>query len=520
MERLKSTSVWAFFCLLVPLLVFTSCFDPVENDTHPVSGRVYLCAGGMENVKITLSHDTKGDYVFTTGENGNFTISSVWKGTYTLTPQAEGFTFTPPSRTFTVVDEEVINQDFLMVSSWSKTFDSYGDSKVFAIEQTLDCGYVMTGYRDTSGELEAANFDLWVLKLDHLGTVEWSKTFGGDQVDIGYDIKQIPAGGYIVVGDTYSGEPDVTGHQGLADYWILRLNENGEIDEDDTATWEKAYGGEYYEHARSVWLTNDNQFLVSGYSDSFGFGLFDFWFMKIDRYGATEVSWTDTFGTVDWDYSYRAIQTSYGDVFNEFLIAGDRLYNDSGTDYSIGTIVKLDAEFQNTWDKTYRAGSSDTEAGNIWNSIRDMKETMDGGFITAGYTEPHGSEPTQSDLWIMKLNADGEKAWELILDHGNLDRSFSIEQTTDAGFIAGGTSWRDDTASRDFWIIKLDQNGTVQWEKTFDGGYGSIDEVTSIHQTGDGGYIIAGNSQSFEGNDRVRVIKLNNFGELTGTYDE
>ena len=195
----------------------------------------------------------------------------------------------------------------------------------------------------------------------------------------------------------------------------------------------------------------------------------------------------------------------------------------SGSQESYGTVTKTDSNFDVQWRKEYRAGKSETSAGNVWSRIEAFGEGAMGAYVAAGYTGTSSAagavDAAISDLWIMGLGTDGEVAWERIIDHGNLDRAFAIDSTSDQGYVVGGSSWRDATGSRDFYIVKLDKKGKTLWERTHDGRDGSADSVFDVHQTGDGGYILVGESEDYGGEEVMGLLKLTGNGEIDGVQD-
>jgi hypothetical protein len=135
------------------------------------------------------------------------------------------------------------------------------------------------------------------------------------------------------------------------------------------------------------------------------------------------------------------------------------------------------------WQKTF-GGNSDDEALSI-------QQTKDGGYIVVGYTSSFGVG--NWDIYVIKLDAKGDNVWEKTYGGSGYDIAYSIQQTTDGGYIIAGKT--GDLYSGDVYIIKLDKDGNKMWEKTL-GGSGD-DGAYSIQQTTDGGYIVAGYTSSF-----------------------
>ena len=181
---------------------------------------------------------------------------------------------------------------------------------------------------------------------------------------------------------------------------------------------------------------------------------------------------------------------------------GDVTLNRGLSDY---WVIKLNAQGGIVWQKTYGGSGYDTAAS--------IEQTPDGGYIVAGSSSSGGwASSSDGDVsgkrgitnyWIVKLDAEGKLLWQRPLGGSMMDQANSVQQTTDGGYIVAGDSISKDgdvsgnRGNADYWIVKLNVRGKIVWQKTL-GGSGS-DIATSIQQTTDGGYIIAGHSDSKDG---------------------
>lgn len=157
------------------------------------------------------------------------------------------------------------------ITTWAKTFGGVNEDVAHSVQQTTDGGYIVAGGTSSSG---AGFADFWIIKLKPNGDIDWQKTFGGANDDVAYSIQQTsPDGGYIVAGQSSSlGNP-------LGDIWILKLKLNGDID------WQKTYGGTGSSTANCIRQTLDGGYIVAGETSSSGAGYADFWILKIDENG-------------------------------------------------------------------------------------------------------------------------------------------------------------------------------------------------------------------------------------------
>ncbi len=144
------------------------------------------------------------------------------------------------------------------------------------------------------------------------------------------------------------------------------------------------------------------------------------------------------------------------------------------------------------WQKCF-GGSSHDEPFSI-------HQTTDGGYIVAGYTDSNDVDVSgnhgDTDFWLVKLNSSGSIQWQKCLGGSYWDMAYSIQQTSDGGYIVAGYTISNDGdvsgnhGGYDFWLVKLNSSGDIQWQKCLGGS--TNDEAHSIQQTTDGGYIVAG----------------------------
>jgi len=363
---------------------------------------------------------------------------------------------------------------------WQKTFGGKADDEANSIQQTTDGGYIVAGWTGSFGSGES---DVYILKLNSKGEVEWQKTFGGEGVDGAVSIQQTTDGGYIVAGWTNSFGSG--GH----DVYILKLNAKGEVQ------WQKTFGGWYDDEAESIQQTTDGGYIVAGRTESFGSGEEDVYTLKLNSKG--EVEWQKTFGGEGRDWANSIQQTTDGG----YIVAGwTNSFGSGGHDVYI---LKLNSKGEVEWQKTF--GGEDSDVAN------SVQQTTDGGYIVAGWTNSFGSG--ESDVYILKLNSKGDVQWQKTFGGKYGDGANSIQQTTDDGYIVAGVTKSEGFGAEDMYILKLNSKGDLEWEKTF-GGERS-DGAESIQQAIDGGYIVAGWTYSFgSGWEDVYILKLNSKGEV------
>lgn len=153
----------------------------------------------------------------------------------------------------------------------------------------------------------------------------------------------------------------------------------------------------------------------------------------------------------------------------------------------------------------YHYGGADAEAAG------PVRQTSDGGFVFAGYTESFAAGDI--DLWVVKLNPDGSVAWNKT--YGDSEREFanSIQETSDGGFIVAGAKGIPNTQITRFWLLRLDQNGNVLWQKRI-GGSSNNHILQSVVETNDGSFVVAGQVSALG----AAVIKLDANGNILWQY--
>jgi len=376
-------------------------------------------------------------------------------------------------------DSYLIQQENTVYHSqieWSKCFGGSQLDWGWDVQQTYDGGYIIAGETTSFG---AGGYDAWLIKTDKEGREEWNKTFGGDLKD--------GARSVIITHDScivMAGYTDSYGHGGNHDFWLIKTDETG------NELWNRTYGGDHSEAGFSVIETTDGGFIMTGYTYSFGAGANDIWLIKTNPTG--QAIWTKTFGTSAGEYGMSVQQTNDQGV----IIAGCK--SSFGARKDDGWLVKTNADGSKLWDRTIGGGSND------W--FGSVVQTRDGGYIITGDTASYSKGGY--DAWFIKINDSGISQWQTVLGDAFFDEtSYSVQETMDGGYIATGSITSLNTSSSDLWVRKLNASGTEQWCLLFQGG--QKDCGYSIRPTTDGGSIVVGYTDSLDLSDRnVILIKV------------
>jgi hypothetical protein len=348
-------------------------------------------------------------------------------------------------------DAWVVKLDASGALEWEKTLGGSGYDLMSSIEQTADGGYILAGFTNsTDGDITTANkgiYDLWVLKLNALGTIQWQNTYGGSLVDQAQCISQTNDGGYIITGMSSSNNGDVTGNHGADDSWILKINGSGTIE------WQRTFGGGGNEYGYKIRQTTDGGYIFVGINSENGY---DYSIAKFNSVGASQ--WSMLMGGSGFDWATDIQQSSDGG----YIVSGDTdstnmdvVGNHGATD---AWIVKLNADGGVEWKKTYGGSSSDRA-----NSIQ---QTNDGGYILGGYTSSYDGDVTSEhpgdlEYWVWKIDAAGMLQWQKTLGGNGPEVGYSVRQTADEGFVAFGWTYAsngdvtENHGIQDYWVVKL-----------------------------------------------------------------
>ena len=369
-----------------------------------------------------------------------------------------------------VLTESTSSFEIFEMVTWAKSYGGHQYDVAYSIQQTQDHGYIMAGETWSFG---CGNSAAWVLKLDTKGDIQWQKTYGGHHHDVAYSIQQTHDGGYIVAGEADAVVPF------FGSFWVAKLDESGDID------WQKTYGHGW---ANSIQQTSEGGYIVAGMNEG------DTWVIKLDTNG--NIQWQKTYRGMYGDWAHSVKQTSEGGYIVAGVMKGD------------AWVIKLNQNGETQWQKAYGSCSLD--------AIFSIEQTQEGGYVMASMGSFSGADRT--NFWVVKLNASGEIQWQKAYGGSKHDVAHSIQQTSEGGYVVAGWTESFGEGNLDAWVLKLNPSGGIEWQKTYGGS--EHDAVHSIQQTQDGGYIMAGWTQSFgEGNLDAWVLKLNEDGDISGCQE-
>ncbi len=314
---------------------------------------------------------------------------------------------------------------------WTKVYGGTGGEDVDAIQQTSDGGYILAGYTNTSG---AGGGDFYVLKLDSLGDLQWSRTYGGASHEEARAVQQTSDGGYIIVGYTRSFGVGVPNYE---NFYIVKTNSAGDT------LWTRTYGGANGETAYGVVdQMGDGGYMVAGYTGSYGAGSTDAWLLRLNASGDT--LWTRTYGGPSGDGAYWLTRTGDGG----YVLGGTSASFTPGINDLY--LVKVDSAGTQQWSRHY--GGTDHDQG------FSVQQTYDGGYILAGITKSFGPGiPTNNNYFIVKTNAAGDSLWSKVLGGASNEVANAVRQVDDGGYIVAGytRSYGPGTPNANIYVARL-----------------------------------------------------------------
>ncbi len=309
----------------------------------------------------------------------------------------------------------------------------------------------------------AGDVDLYAVKTDAAGDTLWTRTFGGPGPDCGYGVCETNDNAYVLAGYTMSSGA------GGEDVFLVKVDAQGAL------LWARTYGGAGLDEARSVCFTSDGHILAAGQTESFGAGLSDVYLLKVDADGDT--LWTRTYGGADSDWADAVCETA------------DGCYGAGGTTGSFNStrdiyLLKTDPAGALVWQ--YRYGSSANYREEYGTGAC---ATPDGGMAATGWrTDQDQADPGQANFLLVGAAGaplDYRRFIDPYIEYGS-----SICRSAAGDFMLCGSAKNATTHHNDLLILKKAGAGNWSWSQVL-GGAGS-DWGCSIVPAGPDTYIIAG----------------------------
>jgi hypothetical protein len=372
-------------------------------------------------------------------------------------------------------------------AKWIMTFGDSGHDVFYAAEVDDD-GYVLAGITESSGfgpYDPRALFDAWLIKTDSNGAMEWNQTYGGSLNDIAYSLIPTSDGGYALAGGTRSNDLD------RADVWLIKTDSFGNME------WNQTYGGSLADRCYSLVTTSDGGYALLCQTFSFGIGECDVWLIKVDSLGNME--WNQTYGGSGYESVSTIIATNDGG----YALAGSTQSFGAGS--SDFWLIKVDSLGNMEWNQTY--GSPEVEFAN------SLVTTIDGGYALAGSTNTHITG--NADVWLVKVDSQGNLEWNQTYGGPIADYCDAMVVSSNGDYTLAGFSQEPIQGDGDIWLINVDSLGNMLWNQTY--GLSAHHSQASLLATVDGSYILGASTRDDIGNHDfwlAKIAKTNTSSEL------
>jgi len=363
----------------------------------------------------------------------------------------------------------------------------------------------------------------------------WHRAFGDTLNDFGFSVVETHDGYYVTAGQIQVYNPD--SGQVFLDVYVLKLDAAGDT------IWARTYGGDRVDGSRSVIEASDGNYVITGYTDSWGAGDIDIYVIKIDPNG--DLIWEHTIGNSRGDEqsfcvreapdgSYRIVGTTdaYGD--GDVLLVGiasdaswiwehpydipgrqsahELAFTPDGYIIIVGSnflppvdvyLMKTESDGDTLWTRTYDFGPLDYGTS--------VKPVSYHSYIVTGYSQAAGA-PTYN-AFLLHLQTDGDVNWSKFYGGPNNELGSSVQVLADSGFVFTGRTASYGAGGDDFWLVMTDAIGDTLWTKTYGGP--NNDSGQEVQATSDGGFIMGGYTYSF-GNGRYDLYLVKTEGDPAG----
>ncbi len=396
-------------------------------------------------------------------------------------------------------DTYVIKTDNLGNPVWSRTFGGPGHDEAMAIMETSTGHFVLTGFSESFG---AGGSDVYLVKMDNLGNLIWSRTFGGFTRDAGNDLLESSDGNYVVTG--YTGSYGA----GNEDIYLLKVDPNG------TLIWNKTYGGANYDAGHSIIETTSGDLIISGRIASYGAGFNDAFLMKTTDKG--NFIWAKAYGGASGELGLALFESSAGG----FIVSGATTSWDADPGNNGGVEFYL--------FKTDREGNTGCNEVDFIPEIGSGVTIGSGAVVNSGVMVSSGFTITDAHPEVLTLCLDCTQDWSNSFDNSNQhDRGFGIDYThlrrLNPGYIVTGTTTPkplgiplDPGESHDIFLLRTDRFGSELWRQLIATPFN--EHGRDVEETSDLGMIICGYTDDTpDGSENALLVRTDASGNTQWT---
>ncbi len=394
---------------------------------------------------------------------------------------------------------------------WQQCYGgSEGDNgKDIAISNDGYAVFCVTGSNDGQVSYNHGSNDFWLIFTDQDGNLLWEKTYGGSDTEYAYDVEKAEDGNYIMFGYTLSNDGNITNNHGSQDYWVVKVDSTGEI------IWQKCLGGSWPDFGMDMKIDLMGNIILMGYSFSDNgnvsshIGHYDYWIVKLNQQG--ELIWEKSLGGTDLDLGLCIFPTEdYGYIVGGLTMSTDvdvicELHSEY---YHDAWIVKLDSSANIQWQRCLGGSFSDNaseiiqtiDGGYLFAGITNSNDGDVSGF--------HGTPGTvyNRDIWVVKLDETGNIEWQKCLGGTDNEDPKFIITTEENGYLVGGWTMSHDgdvignhsigDYRADIWLVKLSENGTFEWQRCF--GNSNNQQLGNILKLSENNYMVIGGTGAID----------------------
>jgi hypothetical protein len=346
---------------------------------------------------------------------------------------------------------------------WTKAYGGSGDDRASTVIPATDGGYLLAGGTQSFGFGSPGFYDMWLVKVNAQGDSLWSHTYGGSGDE--YATSIVPCGdGYLLAGYTTS-----FGAGGY-DMWLVRVNAQGD------SLWSSTYGGPGFDEAYTVIPSDSGNYLLAGWTNSFGAGAFDVWLVKVDSSG--NMISQHTYGGSNDDFANCIIPTDDGG----FLLAG--LTKSWGAVVEDGLLLKINAQLDSLWAHAYDY--------RLYEKFFSIIPTDDDGYLLTGGTHIANSN---EDIWLVKVDEVGDTLWSHAYGGVGVEEAYTLIPNGQGDFLLAGYTGSFGAGQYDMFLLRVNALGDSVGFCTYGGPL--FEEAHSLLPTSDGKFLLAGTTSSF-----------------------
>jgi len=365
---------------------------------------------------------------------------------------------------------------------WAVTIGGGEADGARAMCETAHGGYLLAGYTFSEGSGDA---DMWVIRTDSEGVVEWTRAIGGAGTEYAYGCAATDDG-FVITGYTTSFGA------GSKDVYLVKLDLNGE------EQWSETYGGTSWDVGQSVCQTSDGGLLIGGFTHSSGAGEEDVYVVRTDRDG--QEIWSRTYGGARFELGHSIYERADGSIM---VGATTGTFGPEGN--SNAYLLRLDKDGTEVWSEAF---GTQGQLGHGFDWCRAMCLTRDGGAVQVGYTDAEDI----MNVYALKADAQGKEIWSKTFGASRFyDFAQTVRPTADGGLIVGGTAKLNGDVTCPYnnqvYLVRLDSNGERLWEKVIGGP--ESDWGSALLETGDGDFMVVGHTlSSGAGQSDILMMKV------------